>query len=50
MHARMLEPGLPWDLCVLSLLGDPWSEDTACIFHPSNKLVCLDLDSNCKRV
>ena len=48
-RARVLRSGLPWHLCVLSPLGDPRSEDTACIFHPSNKLVCLDPDSDCKR-
>lgn len=33
----MLGPGLPLDLCVLSLQGHPWPEDTACHFHPLNR-------------
>lgn len=49
-HIGMLRSALPWDLCVLSPLGDPGSEDTACVFHASNKLVCLDRDSDCKRI
>lgn len=46
VHAGMLGAHLPWDLCVLSPLGDPWPKDTARVLYPLHELVCWDTDSD----